>query len=106
MSLYEEKAKLLKVLADPSRLAIVDMLSCGEMCACNILKQFDFTQPALSHHMKVLCDSGLVIGRRDGAWMHYTLVVEKFAEIAQFIIHVSNEKEDCICKDAHRICNE
>ena len=39
---------------------IVDILSCGEKCACDILEHFDFTQPTLSHHMKVLMDCGLV----------------------------------------------
>ena len=39
---------------------IVDILSCGEKCACDILEHFDFTQPTLSHHMKVLMECGLV----------------------------------------------
>lgn len=64
---------LLKALADETRLKIVDMLSNGELCACNILESFDITQPTLSYHMKILCDSGLVESRRDGVWMRYSL---------------------------------
>ena len=105
MQRYEENSKLLKALADPTRLAIIDMLSCGEMCACNILKKFNFTQPALSHHMKVLCDSGLVFGRREGAWMYYTLNTEKFKEVARFIAHISSEKEDCVCVGLNEKCD-
>ena len=57
---YEENAKIIKALSDPNRLKIIDILSCGEKCACDILEHFDFTQPTLSHHMKVLMDCGLV----------------------------------------------
>ena len=46
---YQKLANLLKVVAEPNRLKILEMLSCGEMCACNILDHFDFTQPTLSH---------------------------------------------------------
>ncbi|HRK99148.1 MAG TPA: metalloregulator ArsR/SmtB family transcription factor, partial [Trichococcus flocculiformis] len=45
---YENYAKVAKALADPKRVKIVDMLSCGAMCACDILEHFDFTQPTLS----------------------------------------------------------
>ena len=50
-----------KALADARRLAIVHMLERGgEVCACSLLDGLDISQPTLSHHMKVLCDSGLV----------------------------------------------
>ena len=52
-SCYEKNSKILKALSDPNRLKIIDILSCGERCACEILEHFDFTQPTLSHHMKV-----------------------------------------------------
>lgn len=51
---YEEMSVILKALADPKRLKIIDLLSCGSLCACDILDHFEFTQPTLSHHMKVL----------------------------------------------------
>ena len=52
--IYTETAKILKALSDPKRLRIVDMLSCGELCACQILEAFHVTQPTLSHDMKLL----------------------------------------------------
>ena len=64
MNNYEENSKLMKAIADPNRLKILDILSCGELCACDIQKYFDFSQPTLSHHMKSLVDCGLVIGRK------------------------------------------
>ena len=49
-----------KALSDSNRLEIVRTLANGERCACNLLERFDITQPTLSHHMKCLCDCGLV----------------------------------------------
>jgi ArsR family transcriptional regulator, arsenate/arsenite/antimonite-responsive transcriptional repressor len=62
-----------KALADETRLSIVRMLASGELCACKILEHFNITQPTLSYHMKILCDCGLVEGRKSGTWMHYHL---------------------------------
>jgi len=67
---------LFKALADKNRLMIIDMLSRGELCACKILEKFNITQPTLSHHMKILCDSGLVSGRKEGKWMYYSINAE------------------------------
>ena len=63
-----------KALADAWRLAIVHRLERdGEVCACNLLDGLDISQPTLSHHMKVLCDSGLVRCRKDSRWCHYSV---------------------------------
>jgi len=78
---------------------IVDMLSCGELCACKILEKFKITQPTLSHHMKILCDSGLVSGRKDGKWMHYSLNTETTFNFRTFLEKITTIKENCICED-------
>lgn len=70
---YDKHALLLKALGDETRVKIYDMLSYGELCACNILEEFHITQPTLSYHMKILCDSGLVNSRKDGVWMRYSI---------------------------------
>ncbi len=62
---YDDNAKIIKALSDGNRLKIIDILSCGEKCACDILEHFQFTQPTLSHHMKVLIDCGLVRSRKE-----------------------------------------
>ena len=62
---YTEYARLFKALSDPKRLKIVHMLAGGELCACKILEEFHITQPTLSHDMKLLTDTGLVIPRRE-----------------------------------------
>jgi Predicted transcriptional regulators len=98
MENYADFALLFKALADETRLKIVDMLSCGELCACEILKSFNITQPTLSYHMKILSECGIVNADRRGAWMHYTLNAETVKKIADYWNHISNDKEDCICR--------
>ena len=68
---YTNMAKIFKALADPKRVKIVDMLSCGEMCGCLLLKCFEVTQPTLAHDMKVLCEAGIVTSRREGKRTYY-----------------------------------
>ena len=70
---YENNAKVFKALCDPNRLMIIEMLQGGEKCACKLLEDLNIVQSTLSHHMKILCDSGLVVGRRDGKWTHYSI---------------------------------
>ena len=96
---YRQGVALFKALADANRLMIVDMLSCGELCACKILEKFKITQPTLSHHMKILCDCGLVKGRKEGKWMYYALDKRKVKEVKDFLSSVTSSKADCICKE-------
>lgn len=70
---YEKSALILKAMADPKRLKIIDLLSNGSMCACHVLEHFDFTQPTLSHHMKVLEKAGIVSVSKKSQWHHYSL---------------------------------
>lgn len=70
---YQEQVKVFKALCDPKRLAILEQLRSGEKCACVLQEPLDLTQSGLSYHMKILCDSGIVISRREGKWTHYRL---------------------------------
>ena len=72
-SQYAKMAKMFKALSDPKRVKIVDMLSCGDMCGCVLLKCFEITQPTLAHDMKVLTEAGIVTSRRDGKKTIYSL---------------------------------
>ncbi|MCL2493652.1 MAG: metalloregulator ArsR/SmtB family transcription factor [Clostridiales bacterium] len=96
---YKEYARLFKALSDPSRLMIADMLSCGELCACVILEKFHITQPTLSHHMKTLCESGLVSGRKEGRWTYYSLNDETAQNLRAFLEEATATKENCICRE-------
>jgi ArsR family transcriptional regulator len=96
---YIEYAQFFKLLSDPNRLMIVDMLSCGELCACVILEKFQITQPTLSHHMKNLCESGLINGRKEGKWTYYSLNKETAKCLKTFLDLVTTAKENCTCHD-------
>ena len=81
---FEENDKIFKALSDVNRLKIIDILSSEELCACQILPEFDFTQPTLSHHMKILIDSGLVIASKKGTWNYYKLNIENIKKLENF----------------------
>ncbi|HWQ71291.1 MAG TPA: metalloregulator ArsR/SmtB family transcription factor [Desulfitobacteriaceae bacterium] len=103
---HSEYVPAFKALSDETRLKIIDMLSCGELCACEILEYFSISQSTLSYHMKILVDSELVNGVRDGAWMRYTINNEKTGSVINFLTQIVNEKEDCICKsNSNKSCN-
>lgn len=101
-SVYDENAKIIKALSDGNRLKIIDILSCGEMCACDILERFEFTQPTLSHHMKVLIDCGLVKSRKEGLWCYYSLNNSNCNKLILFLMNLVTDTDDCICKGKHK----
>lgn len=85
----DECINILKAMADSTRLSIIKMLNNGKLCACKIQEHFNFTQPTLSYHMKILINSGLVNGVREGAWMRYTLNQPKIDEFVKFIDNIA-----------------
>ena len=102
---FREDVRKVKALADENRLAIMLALQHGEKCGCVLLEELNITQPTLSHHMKILCDSGLVASRKDGKWMHYSLSLEGIAAYRDMIagyVRCDCEKEEatsaCCCK--------
>ncbi|MCR3921890.1 MAG: metalloregulator ArsR/SmtB family transcription factor [Firmicutes bacterium] len=87
---YRRYALLLKALADETRVKILDMLSHNELCACNILAEFNITQPTLSYHMKILSESGLVDSRRDGVWMKYAVNRNNLEVVKKLFDNIAN----------------
>lgn len=104
MPKYIEEQKFFKVLSDVTRLQIIDMLSCKEMCACDLLEGLTITQSTLSHHMKVLTESGLVINRKEATWMYYSINRQLIQKIHQFIDALTSYKEECDCFSAISNC--
>lgn len=83
-------AVMFKSFCDENRLHILELLRNGERCACDILEEMHITQPTLSHHMKILCDAGVVVGRKEGKWMHYSISSEGLQEAMGCLEHFSN----------------
>ena len=75
-STNKETARVFKAFCDENRLQILELLRGGEKCACRLLEEMSISQPTLSHHMKILCDAGIVVGRKEGKWMHYRISPE------------------------------
>ena len=68
-----ENVKIFKALGDETRLMVLELLQSGEKCACVLLEKVAVRQSTLSHHMKILVESGLVEARKDGKWTYYSL---------------------------------
>lgn len=81
----KKTAAIFKAFCDENRLQILELLRDGEKCACQILEEMQITQPTLSHHMKILCDSGIVAGRKEGKWMHYSISSDGIEEAVKYL---------------------
>ena len=68
-----EYMRVFKAFTDESRVRVLELLCDGEQCACVLLDDLKIKQPTLSHHMKILCDSGLVTSRKEGKWNYYSI---------------------------------
>ena len=68
-----EYLRVFKAFADANRIRILEILCDGEYCACVLLDDLKISQPTLSHHMKILCDAGIVNSRKDGKWNYYSI---------------------------------
>lgn len=88
---YRQYAQFMKALGDETRVKIFHMISKGELCACKILEEFNITQPTLSYHMKILCESKLVHSRRDGVWTKYSINKKSFRILKNLIDNVHCE---------------
>jgi ArsR family transcriptional regulator len=79
-----ELARRFKALADPTRVAIVNRLAgAGEVCVCELVADFELSQPTISHHLRILREAGLVEARRRGTWAYYRLVPEAVSSLAR-----------------------
>ena len=76
MAMEQDMVCVLKALSDENRIRILKMLHSGEKCACKLLEELNISQPTLSHHMKILCDAGIVNGRKEGKWTYYSIAQE------------------------------
>ena len=65
------RARLFHALADPTRLQILNLLRDGEQCVCDLTGALGAAQSRLSFHLRILKDSGVVLDRREGRWVHY-----------------------------------
>ena len=96
-------AKVFKAFCDVNRLQILELLRSGEKCACILLEDLHISQSTLSYHMKILCDSGVVVSRTEGKWTHYKIsdAGSRRAKelLAQLTCKVTDQSKCCTCKE-------
>ncbi len=90
----DDIASAFKALGDAARLKILEFLMrptaecCSQedrVCACDIETLVGLSQPAVSHHMKILSQAGLVTGEKDGRWVFYRINRHRFRELSQHL---------------------
>jgi ArsR family transcriptional regulator len=81
--------QLLQAAADPLRLRMLRQLAvAGSVCACDFVAEADVSQPTVSHHLRVLRESGWVTTERRGTWIWYSLdpaAAKRFGRLAGFV---------------------
>lgn len=78
-------ARWFHALSDETRLQVIERLSEGEQCVCDLTGMLDTTQSRLSFHLKALKDAGILTDRREGRWVYYALNAEVIEEVEQFV---------------------
>ena len=101
MAVDPKDIRIFKAFCDENRLQILEILQSGEKCACKLLEELKISQSTLSHHMKILCESGIVVGRKEGKWVHYRIdpagCETAKARLAALISYSTNDEEGCVC---------
>jgi ArsR family transcriptional regulator, arsenate/arsenite/antimonite-responsive transcriptional repressor len=79
----ERMAAILKAIAHPVRIKILDLiLQCdGEVCSCDIERFFELSQPTISHHIKLLQETGLIASEPRGVWVYHKIRTDAFSYI-------------------------
>jgi len=94
-------SELLCVAADPVRWRLLSALAGGTRCVCELQPVAGVTAPALSHHLKVLREAGLVTAARRGRWIDYTLTAGAGERLrAALPVHIGHVVSGACCKDS------
>jgi ArsR family transcriptional regulator len=84
-----ELSRMFKALADPVRLRLLSLIAShagGEACVCDVTGAFELTGPTISHHLRVLRETGLITGQRRGTWIYYRVHPEVLARLSAVLV--------------------
>src|SRR5215472_2037800 len=90
--LSKKTVSLFHALSDETRLGLIDQLKNGDRCVCELTDAMKAGQSRLSFHLKVLKDAGLILDRREGRWMYYSInpdAIEELKEVVDTLKHVA-----------------
>ena len=85
----DQARQLLKALADPIRLDVVQALTAGERCVCELTEQLGLAQSRLSFHLRVLREAGLIESREQGRWVYYSLRPEAIEQLQHWLAGIA-----------------
>jgi ArsR family transcriptional regulator len=98
--------RVFRAFTDENRLRVLELLAKGEQCACVLLDDLRISQPTLSHHMKILCEAGIVTSRRVGKWNYYTINADGCAQARRLLDAVARhdmKRVLCIVRALRRL---
>lgn len=102
--MLQEYLRVFRAFTDENRMQILELLCGGEQCACVLLEHLKISQPTLSHHMKILCKSGIVKSRRVGPWNYYSIHQDGCKYASQLLEIVAKEKLHTTIKVLKVLC--
>lgn len=91
LDLVEKVSRLFKLFADPSRLRILHALDKQEMCVCDMAAFLGSSESAVSHQLRLLRTSGLVVNRRQGTILYYRLSDKRLPELIGLALSLQGE---------------
>lgn len=97
---YLFTAKIFKAFCDENRLRILEFLKSGEKCACELLEDLNISQSTLSHHMKILVESGVVDARKEGKWTYYSVSSSGIEDAKKILEKLSEDLPNCKCQSS------
>jgi ArsR family transcriptional regulator len=103
--LVEKLNQLGQAIADPTRVRILTALLCSELCVCELVDALEVSQSTLSSHLQVLRQIGMVITRKEGRWVYYSLDKRKAALVDAIFSLVERDigSNPRLIRDAQRI---
>ena len=94
---HTETARIFKAFCEETRLKVLELLRSGEKCACDLLDIVEVGQSTLSHHMKILVESGIVSSRKDGKWTYYAIDEHGSQKAVVLLESLTTVKRDLVC---------
>jgi len=85
---------LMKALADPIRMEVVQTLAGGERCVCELTEALGVAQSRLSFHLKVMRQAGLITAREEGRWVYYKLAPQAFAQVRGWLTRLEKLSQE------------
>ena len=88
----KQLAGVFKSLSDENRIKIMNLLKHKELCASDLLTDLQISQPTLSHHLKILCESGIVDSHKIGTWIYYRISEEGINIMRRYLTQLIAEQ--------------